>query len=86
MPHGRHIYTKSYDMKNATMCTYPQSDHALPHWKCVLRCCAECTYINITEKETNKRHEETTPSIRFHIYHIIGSCTAHGRIQLKDKA
>ena len=21
----------------------------------------------------------------FHIYHIIGRCTAHGRIQLKDK-
>ena len=32
MPHGSHIYDKSSDMENATMCTYPQSDHALPHW------------------------------------------------------
>ena len=36
MPHGRHIYAQASDMAKATMCTYPQSDHALPHWKCVL--------------------------------------------------
>ena len=50
MPHGRHIYAKSYDMANATLCTYPQSDHALPHWKCVLRCCAKCPCINIFDQ------------------------------------
>ena len=37
MPHGRHIYAKVSNMANAKMCTNPQSDHALPHWKCVLR-------------------------------------------------
>ena len=37
MPHGGHIYAKAPDMENDTMCTYPQSEHALPHWKCVLR-------------------------------------------------
>ena len=31
MPHGRHIYAKSYDMANAKMCTNSQSDHELPH-------------------------------------------------------
>ena len=36
MPHGRHVYTKSYYMVKATMCEYSQSDRALPHWKCVL--------------------------------------------------
>ena len=41
MPHGRHIYAKVYDMVKATMCTYPQSVHALPHWKCLLCCCAK---------------------------------------------
>ena len=40
MPYGSHIYPRASDMKNATMCAYPQSDHALPHWKCVLRYCA----------------------------------------------
>ena len=32
IPHGSHIYAKASDISNATMCTYPQSDHALPHW------------------------------------------------------
>ena len=78
LPHGRHIYAKASDMANSTMCTYPQSVHALPHWKCVLRCCANCLCINFTDQETTKKHDETTPSIRFHIYHIIGRCTSHG--------
>ena len=85
IPHGRHIYAKASDMENDTMCTYPQYDHALPHWKFLLRYCSECPHINITDQKTNKKHDKTTPSIRFHIYHIIGSCTAHGRIPLKDK-
>ena len=37
MQHGRHIYAKASDMEHATMCAYPQSDHAMPHCKCVLR-------------------------------------------------
>ena len=85
MPHGRHIYAKASDIENATMCTYPQYDHALTYWKCVLRCCANCPSINIPYQETPKKHKETTPSIIFHIYHIIGRCTAHGIIPSKDK-
>ena len=52
MTHGSHIYAKAYDMAQATMCAYPQSDHALPHWKCVLWCCAECPCINLPDQET----------------------------------
>ena len=85
MPHGIHIYAKASDMANAKMCTYPQSEHSLPHWKCVLRCCAECTCINITDQEKNEKNDETTPTIRFHIYHIIGRCTTNGRVELIDK-
>ena len=40
--------------------------------------------ILLTNKQL-KKHEETTPSIRFHIYHIIGRCATCGRISLKDK-
>ena len=68
---GNHIYAKASDMANATKCTYPQSEHALPHWKRVFRCCADCPCINITDQETTKEHDKTTPSIRFHIYHIM---------------
>ena len=59
MPHGSHIYAKASDMANATMCTYPQSEHAIPHWKFVLRYCADCPCINIPDQETTKKHEET---------------------------
>ena len=85
MPHGRNIYAKAYDMAKATMCTYPKSDHALPHWKYVLRCSAKCPCINIPDQETDNQYSETTPSIRFHINRIIGRCTYHGRIPLKEK-
>ena len=85
MPHGRHIYAKACDMEKATMRTYPQCSHALTHWKCILWFCADCTCINITDQETDKQNSDTKPSIRFHIYHRIGRCTAHGRITLKEK-
>ena len=57
MPHGRHIYAKASDMANATMCAYPHSDHALQHWKCVLRCCADFPCINLHDQGTDKKHE-----------------------------
>ena len=85
MTHGSHIYAKTSDMENETMCTYTQSDYAIPHWKCILWCCADCPCINIPDQKTPKKHDEKTPSIRFHIYHIIARCTDHGRIPLKDK-
>ena len=67
------------------MCAYPQSDHALSHWKCVLRCCSKCPFVNISVQETDDQYSNTRPSNRFHIYHIIAQCTAHGRLPLNDK-
>ena len=46
MQHGSNIYAKEYDMSKATMCTYPQSYHALPHWKYVF-CCRSNFHISI---------------------------------------
>ena len=57
MPHERHIYAKASGMANATMCTYPQSEHALTHWEFVLQYCADCPCINIPDQETTKNHE-----------------------------
>ena len=85
MLHGRHIYAKASNMAQATMWAYPQSDNALSHWKCVLRCCSDCQSINIPDQETDNKKSYTTPSIRFHIYQIVARCTAHGRIPLKYK-
>ena len=52
MTHGRNIYAKYFDMAQATICAYPQSDYALPHCKCVLCCYAHCPCINLTNRET----------------------------------
>ena len=65
MPHGRHIYAKACDMANATMCTNPNYNHALTHWKYVLRCCAECPCINITDQEKNKNMKKQHPQLGF---------------------
>ena len=72
-------------MAQATMCEYPQYEQSLPHWKCVSRCCADCPCINLPDQEIDNHNSDTTPSIRIHIYHIIGRFTAHGRIPLKYK-
>ena len=61
MTHGRYIYAKASDMEKATMCTYPQSNNALPHWKCVLWCCADYPCINIPYQETNKNMRKQHP-------------------------
>ena len=67
MPHGHRIYTKAFDMEKATMCAYSQSDHALPNWKCVFPCCAQCPSINIPDQETDDKNPYPSPSINVHI-------------------
>ena len=65
MPHGSHIYAKSYDTAKTTMCAYPQSDHSLPHWKCVMQCCAKCPIVNLPDQEIDYQYSNSSPSIRF---------------------
>ena len=65
MSHECHIYAKASDMAQATMCAYPQSDHALPHWKCVLWCCADCPCINLPNQETDKNTKKQYPQLGF---------------------
>ena len=48
MPHGHHIYATAADMAMATMCAYPTSQHVLPQCKCVLRCCYNLPFIDLT--------------------------------------
>ena len=53
MPHGPHIYAKASEMANATMCAYPQSDHELPHWKCIY--CGDVLNVHISIFLTKKQ-------------------------------
>ena len=85
MPHGYHIYAKAYDMENATMYVYPQSDHSLPHWKYFMQRSAKFTRVNILDQETDDQYSNKSPSISFHIYHLITRCKTHGRLLLNDK-
>ena len=65
MPHRRNIYSKASDMVNATMCTNPHSDNALPHLKCVLQCCADCPCINLPDQETTIKMKKQHPQLGF---------------------
>ena len=66
------------------MCAYPHSDHSLPHWKFVLQCCEKFPRKNIPDQEIDDQYSNTSPSIRFHIYHIIARCTKSDRIPLNE--
>ena len=85
MPHRHHIHAKSYDMTKEKICEYSQSDHALPHWKFVLRYCAKCPSINLPDHEIDDKHPNPSPLIRFHVYHMIACCKKHGMLPLTDK-
>ena len=51
MRHGQHIFKKVSDMTMATMCAYPKLKYALPHSKCVLLCCEQCSRIDLPSPE-----------------------------------
>ena len=85
MPRGCHIYSKASYMTKATMCAYPQLYHELPHWKYVLRCSAKCSSINIPDQEIGDQYSDTSPSIRFHVYHMIAGCLTHGGLPFNGR-
>ena len=82
---GRHIYATSADMAMHTICAYPPSQNVLPHWKYVLYCCFKFPRIYLSDQEPDRHNYNESPSIRFHIYHLISRCTVHGRRPLNEK-
>ena len=85
MPHAHHIYATPSDMAMDTVCAYPPYHNAFPHWKCVLRCCSNCPCIDLSGQESDRHHSKITPSINFHIYHLIARCTVHGGLPLHER-
>ena len=85
MPHRHHIYTTVYEMAMATMCTYPPSQHVLPHWKCVLHCFSNFPCIDLPDQESDMHHSNGPPSILFHIYHLIARCIVYGRHPIHER-
>ena len=41
--------------------------------------------VNLPDQEIDDQYSETSPSILFHIYHIIALCSTHERLPLNDK-
>ena len=52
IPRGKHMFKSASDMEMTTICAYTSSQYYLPHWKCVLRCCAEFPQINMPSFES----------------------------------
>ena len=64
------------------MCAYPDASIKLPHWKCVLRCCANCPTLVIPDEESNPHYE--TSRIKFHVYQDMTKCSLHGSRPLTE--
>ena len=56
IPHEFNLYAKEYEIANAIVCAYPQSDHELPHLKCVLRCFSDCSCNSFPNQETDNQY------------------------------
>ena len=54
MLYSFHIYQTASGTAMDTMCTCQPYQSELPHWKCVLRCCANFPYIAIPSKKPDK--------------------------------
>ena len=64
-PHGNHMFQTASGMAMATMCEYPSSKYALPHWKCVLSCCAQCPRIYLPSPESYQHNSNVISTILF---------------------
>ena len=49
IPYGHHIYETAADMAMSTMCAYPPSQHALPHYKYLFGCYDNLPCIDIPD-------------------------------------
>ena len=68
VPHDCHIYGTAADILMYKMCEYPPSQHAIPHWKCVLHCCSNLPIIYLTDQELDMHHSTASTSTRFNKY------------------
>ena len=68
---GCHPQKLAGGMAMDTICIFTIDPHDIPHWKCVLRCCAKYTDIVIPGEETNKDDKIMCPKRRVNVYIVI---------------
>ena len=82
-PHGCHRYNTDTGMAMSTLCSCYSTHHVPPNWKCVLHCCNKSPIIVIPSQEKNKDTTNMFPTIRFHVYRNVSSCTVYDRYPYK---
>jgi hypothetical protein len=82
LPNGNTWHSKPKFALSEVMCELvAPTGH--PHWKCVTRKCEQCPTYPIPLEEN--KPGENDPTIRFHVYNLITSCTQHGVLELRAK-
>ena len=85
IPHERHIYATAADFSIAKIYACPPSQHAFPHFKCVLHFCYNFPRIDIPDQESDRHHSNASPPIRFRIYHLIAGFKVHVSCPLDER-
>ena len=85
MTHGKHMFQIDFDIAMEKMCAYPSSKYALPHFKYILRCYAQCPQIDLTIPESYQKNSNVILTIRFNVYKHIAHCNVHGRFPFNEK-
>ena len=58
---------------------YTSSSYALPHWKCVLCCCAQCPHIYLPSPESDHHNLNVSTIISFCVYQHIARFNVNDR-------
>ena len=81
-PNDNPLHKRACDAAMSTMCPCPSEHLDLPHWKCVLRCCAGCPILPVPAEELNPLSD--VRHISFHCYKNVTRCSKHGRRPLNE--
>ena len=76
MPHVRHVFHTASDNAIETMCEHLSSNYALPHWKFIFCCCAQCPCMGLPGTESDRQKSNVIS---------ISHCTVHGRLTFNEK-
>ena len=79
------MFQTVYEMAMATICAFLSSKYALPHWKFVLRCCAQCPQIDIPSTEADQNNLDLSRTKSLHVYKHIASFTMQYRSPFNER-
>ena len=63
MLYGKQMFQTAYEIAMSKILAYSSSKYALPHWKCVLRCCMQFSWMDFTSAESYHNSSNVSPTI-----------------------